>query len=181
MLSKQVSHCHLEQRPGTRHHNHSSKKLILKGRRNEGRLFLISFLPSHFHVGVLNRRVEKVWIFFTEESLIAVVAVAVVGVGVVFERQSSFDIVFLFCGTEKPGYTETKMAKEEVKSASGEEVKLGDFVRLGRYTFLICILCELMILSQLGNQLYMMFTGKLLFPARVKTSRTITVTPPPFL
>lgn len=41
-----------------------------------------------------------------------------------------------------------------------EEVKLGDFVKLGKYTFLVGTLCELMILCQLGNQLFMMFSGK---------------------
>jgi OCT family organic cation transporter-like MFS transporter 4/5 len=53
------------------------------------------------------------------------------------------------------------MVKEEMKVVftSPADVKLGDFVKLGKYTVLVGFLCEMMILSQLGNQLFMMFSG----------------------
>jgi OCT family organic cation transporter-like MFS transporter 4/5 len=59
------------------------------------------------------------------------------------------------------------MVKEDSKLAvtftppptPAENVKLGDFVKLGKYTVLVGFLCEMMILCQLGNQLFMMFTG----------------------
>ncbi|KAI6185622.1 MFS domain-containing protein [Aphelenchoides besseyi] len=37
--------------------------------------------------------------------------------------------------------------------------KLDDFIVLGRYTLLICILGEFLILNQLGNMFYMMYSG----------------------
>uniref|UniRef100_A0A915DKH5 Major facilitator superfamily (MFS) profile domain-containing protein n=1 Tax=Ditylenchus dipsaci TaxID=166011 RepID=A0A915DKH5_9BILA len=37
--------------------------------------------------------------------------------------------------------------------------KLDDFVYLGRYALLVCLLSELMILCQLGNMLYMVYAG----------------------
>uniref|UniRef100_A0A914YNE7 Major facilitator superfamily (MFS) profile domain-containing protein n=1 Tax=Panagrolaimus superbus TaxID=310955 RepID=A0A914YNE7_9BILA len=56
------------------------------------------------------------------------------------------------------------MVKEDSKlvvtfSPSSTDVKLGDFVKLGKYTVLVGFLCEMMILCQLGNQLFMMFSG----------------------
>ncbi|KAK0412951.1 hypothetical protein QR680_006502 [Steinernema hermaphroditum] len=37
--------------------------------------------------------------------------------------------------------------------------RLDDFTKLGRYSLLLCLFAELMILSQLGNMLYMMYAG----------------------
>uniref|UniRef100_A0A7E4W9T0 MFS domain-containing protein n=1 Tax=Panagrellus redivivus TaxID=6233 RepID=A0A7E4W9T0_PANRE len=37
--------------------------------------------------------------------------------------------------------------------------KLSDFVQLGHYTVLVCLLSELMILCQVGNMIFMMFAG----------------------
>lgn len=51
-------------------------------------------------------------------------------------------------------------AKEKVTPpGKGSSVKLDDFICLGRYTIVVCLLSELMILAQLGNMLYMMYAG----------------------
>ncbi|TKR89263.1 hypothetical protein L596_013396 [Steinernema carpocapsae] len=44
--------------------------------------------------------------------------------------------------------------KEKLSTA-----RLDDFTKLGRHTVLLCIFAELMVLSQLGNMLYMMYAG----------------------
>ena len=49
-----------------------------------------------------------------------------------------------------------KMAK---KASTNQEVKIGDFIQRGRYAILVALLCELMIFTQLGNMLFMMFSG----------------------
>lgn len=49
---------------------------------------------------------------------------------------------------------ETKVptpAPDTKPSTSTAEVKLDDFIILGRYVFIICILGEFLILNQLGN------------------------------
>ncbi|KAI6211176.1 MFS domain-containing protein [Aphelenchoides besseyi] len=40
-----------------------------------------------------------------------------------------------------------------------ENSTLDDFIVLGRYTFILCILCEAMTLLQLGNMIYMIYGG----------------------
>ncbi|KAL3084077.1 hypothetical protein niasHS_009210 [Heterodera schachtii] len=40
-----------------------------------------------------------------------------------------------------------------------ETVKLDDFYQLGRYTYVVCLLAELLILAQVGNMLYMTYAG----------------------
>ncbi|KAI6190560.1 MFS domain-containing protein [Aphelenchoides bicaudatus] len=46
-----------------------------------------------------------------------------------------------------------------VPAAPATEAKLDDFIVLGRYTFIICMLGEFLILNQLGNMFYMMYAG----------------------
>lgn len=58
--------------------------------------------------------------------------------------------------TEKKETTKNK--NEELKFRY-ENAKLDDFVFLGRYTFIVCLLSELLILCQLGNMLYMVYAG----------------------
>lgn len=41
--------------------------------------------------------------------------------------------------------------------------KLDDFVALGKYTLVVCIFSELMILQQLSNMLYMVYAGGWVF------------------
>lgn len=55
--------------------------------------------------------------------------------------------------------TETTKNKNEELKFRYENAKLDDFVFLGRYTFIVCLLSELLILCQLGNMLYMVYAG----------------------
>nr|CAD2207501.1 unnamed protein product [Meloidogyne enterolobii] len=54
-------------------------------------------------------------------------------------------------------------APEEIKNATEKTTKqppkLDDFYQLGRYTYIVCIFAELLILSQVGNMLYMTYAG----------------------
>ncbi|KAI6181732.1 MFS domain-containing protein [Aphelenchoides besseyi] len=43
--------------------------------------------------------------------------------------------------------------------SSTEIIVFDDFIVLGRYTFILCILCEAMTLLQLGNMIYMIYGG----------------------
>uniref|UniRef100_A0A915EVK2 Major facilitator superfamily (MFS) profile domain-containing protein n=1 Tax=Ditylenchus dipsaci TaxID=166011 RepID=A0A915EVK2_9BILA len=47
----------------------------------------------------------------------------------------------------------------ELEKLRMQDAKLDDFVYLGRYSLLVCLLCELMILCQLGNMFYMIYAG----------------------
>ncbi|KAI3417546.1 hypothetical protein GPALN_013266 [Globodera pallida] len=40
-----------------------------------------------------------------------------------------------------------------------ETAKLDDFYQLGKYTYIVCLLAELLILAQVGNMLYMTYAG----------------------
>ncbi|KAI6206182.1 MFS domain-containing protein [Aphelenchoides besseyi] len=53
---------------------------------------------------------------------------------------------------------------EEIEGETTTEKLVGnstldDFVVLGRYTFILCVMCEAMILLQLGNMIYMIYGG----------------------
>jgi hypothetical protein len=41
-----------------------------------------------------------------------------------------------------------------------ENIKLNDFFKLGRYTYIIALLLYLMMLNMIGTALFMMFAGK---------------------
>lgn len=54
---------------------------------------------------------------------------------------------------------ETAKDKIEAKKMRYKNSKLDDFMFLGKYTIVVCMLSELLILCQLGNMLYMVFSG----------------------
>ena len=50
------------------------------------------------------------------------------------------------------------VAKQE--ESIEKPITLDDFYKLGRYTLLVCLLSEFIVLNQVGNQLYMVYAGQ---------------------
>lgn len=48
---------------------------------------------------------------------------------------------------------------EPQKNGNKDEAKMDHFFKLGRYSILVVLMIELMNLNQLGNLLYMMYSG----------------------
>lgn len=49
------------------------------------------------------------------------------------------------------------------KEVTKERSNLGDFIELGKYTGFLCLLYELLIISQVSNLIYMIYGGLFFF------------------